>query len=244
MKTYYNRKGQILEMKRKLQYLAEGNCGSIYHDNEIIFKQYRDDIHSSCKLTPKMFDILKNINSDHLVKLYEIYSKINLLDLNKIKYLELQGVKNRNFIVDAYTAQYYSDNTVDVLNESTDYILDNFNEIEKLINLFTKRSILTSDLRRDNVILSHNGIIIIDPDTYRISPLNKQSICLENKQNLLTLFSSICGNCLKDDENRIANIQKIVLDLANIDIDDKTEITYELSKKLKHVKKPIDYLIK
>lgn len=237
--AYYNRNGNTLKIKRKeMEYLTSGECASVSHNSEIILKEYFSDTLINCRLSPKMFDILKDINDKHFIKLVEIYSDMNLSELIQYK------TNIRKFFVDAYTAEYYSDDSVNVLYEPTDYILDNFSELENLFDIFTDNSIITDDVKRKNARLSHNGIIIIDPDTFYTSSLPKQDIAIANKKELLTLFRSICTNSIGNIENHDDILRKIVLDLADIDINSKTDITYEVSKKLAYVKKPIEYLIK
>lgn len=153
-------------------------------------------------------------------------------------------LNNRKFIVDAYTAKYYSDDSVNILCEPIDYILDNFHELEKLFDIFTDNSIVTADIKRKNAILSHSGIIIIDPDTFYISALPKRSITIENKRELLFLFKSILSNSMKNMENCHDMLRKISFDLDEVYIDSKTDIAYGISKELKHVKWPREYLKK
>lgn len=237
--AYYNRNGKILRIKRKgMEYLNSGECASVYHNNEIIFKEYFSETPADCRLKPRIFDILKDIDDEHFMKLLEIYSDMNLLELIQYK------TNARNFSVDAYTAIYYNDDSVNVLYESTDYILDNFRELERLFDIFTNNSIITDDVKRENVILSHNGIIIIDPDIFDISSSRNQDIQTANKKELLNLFRSICVSDVGDIENHHEITIKIIRDLTDIDINSKTDITSEISKKLKYVKKPIEYLIK
>lgn len=235
--AYYNRNGKTLKIK-EMEYLKSGECASVCHNNEIILKEYFSDTLINCRLSSKMFDILKDIDDKHLIKLFEIYSDMSLSELIQYK------TNVRKFFVDAYTAEYYSDDSVNVLYEPVDYIIGNFSELEKLFDIFTDNSIITDDVKRKNAILSHSGIIIIDPDTFYISPLPKQDIAIANKKELLTLFRSICTSSIGNIENHDDILRKIVLDLANIDISSKTDITYEISKKLTHVKKPIEYLLK
>lgn len=192
----------------------------------------------NCRLNVLLFDILKGIDNDHFIKLIEIYSDMDLSELIQYK------INVRKFSVDAYTAKYYSDDSVNALYESINYILDNFSELEKLFDIFTDNSIITDDVKRGNAILSNDSIIIIDPDTFYISSLPKLDIAIENKKELLVLFMSICVSGIRKIKNRETVIQKIILDLADIDIDCKTNITNEIYKKLKYVKRPIDYLIK
>lgn len=235
--SYFDINGAYFS-KKNMQYLSSGQCASICHNKEIVFKEYFSDTLPNCRLSPKMFDILKSINNKHFIKLFNIYSDMNLIELIEYK------TNIRKFFVDAYTAEYYSDDSVNVLYESIDYILENFSELEKLFNIFTDNSIITDDVKRQNTILSHNGIIIIDPDTFYISSLPSQDISIENKKEILTLFRSICTSNIKDMENHNDILKKINLDLADIEINNNTNVTYEIFKKLKYVKKPIDYLIK
>lgn len=235
--AYYNRSSEIFKSK-KMYHLSSGQCASVCCNNEIIFKEYFSDTLINCRLSVQLFDILKDIDNDNFIKLFEIYSDMDLLELIQYK------CNARKFSVDAYTAKYYSDDSDDVLYGSINYILDNFNELEKLFDIFTDNSIITDDVKRKNAILSNDRIIIIDPDTFYISSLSKQDIAIENKKKLLFLFRSICLSSIRNIDNRDDIRKKIVLDLSDIDIDSKTNITYEISKKLKYVKRLTEYLMK
>jgi len=237
--AYYNRDGCLLKLNRKeFQYFSSGQCAFVSHNNEIVFKEYFSDTLVNCRLSPDLFDILKDIDDEHFIKLFEIYSEMDLLEL--MHYI----VNIRRFVVDSYTACYYSDDSVNALYENNDYILDNFNELEKLFDVFTDNSIITEDVKRENAILSHSGIVIIDPDAFYLSSLPKEDITVFNKQQLLCLFRSICVSGIGKIENRDDILRKVVLDLAEINIDSKTDLTYEIFKKLQYVKRPIEYLIK
>lgn len=153
-------------------------------------------------------------------------------------------LNNRKFIVDAYTAKYYSDDSVNILCEPIDYILDNFHELEKLFDIFTDNSIVTADIKRKNAILSHSGIIIIDPDAFSISIMPKHRIAIWNKIKLLALFRSVLKSSMNNIENCDDGLMNIFFNLGTVDVDSKTDVTYELSKELKHVKWPREYLKK
>lgn len=61
-----------------------------------------------------------------------------------------------------------------------------------------------------------------------------------NKIKLLYLFNSIIINSIDDDLDYPRKIRILHNLLSDIIIADKTNITYKLSKKLQHIKKPID----
>ncbi len=237
--AYYNRKGEKLKkIKEAMEYLSSGESASICHNNEIIFKEYFSDTITQCRIDPKIFDILKDIDDDYFIKLIEIYSNMDLSELFQYK------INIRKFLVDAYTAVYYKDDSVNVLYEHKNYLLESLRGLERLLGIFTDNSIITDDLKRKNAILSSSGIIIIDPDTFYKSSLPKEDIAIANKKELLTLLRSICISCIEKNENYEGILSKIILDLADIDVDNNTNITDELSKKLKYVKKPVEYLVK
>ncbi len=213
--AYYNRNGKVLKIERKMEYLTSGECASVRHNNKIILKEYFSDTTINCRLTAKLFDILKDIDDKHFIKLFEIYSDMDLLELIQYK------TNFRNFVVDAYTAEYYSDNSVNVLYEPIDYLLNNFSELESLFDIFTDNSIITDDVKRKNAILSHSGIVIIDPDTFYTSSLSKQDIAIENKMELMYLFRSICISCIEKDINHDDALRKVVLDMTDINVNIK-----------------------
>ncbi len=240
--AYYNRDGKILNVRdKKMQYLTSGENAQVFYNDDIIFKEYFSE--SECRLKPKMFDILKTVNNKHFIELYEIYSDFDIKELCEYK------TNKREFIVDAYTAKYYSDDSVNPLYESTDYILDNFYELGLLFDLFTDNLIVVNDVKRENTRLSREGIVIIDPDSFSkeepekdIRPiLGKDIISTMNKRELLALFRKICISSLKVLENYEEMRKRIILDLANIIVYDTTDVAYEISKKLRNYKRPIDY---
>lgn len=243
--AYYNRKGKLLNLEEiELSRLDSGNCGSIDYNDDMIFKKYHSFAGSFYRLKPEMFDFFKTVNNPHFIEFYEIYCEMNPQQLSQY----LSG--DYSFRVDAYTAKYYPDNSIKVLFEKKDYLLDNFREIEKLFNEFANDGVIVNDLKRDNVLLSKDGIIIIDPDSYYFSDEKTSTIAIENKRELLYLFKSIC---LTEAPIIVRNhfytvnmidIEKKIYDFGTkIRINKNTDVTYEISKKLEKVKRPVKYFL-
>ena len=236
--AYYNRNCERLGLNtKKMNFLDCGCCAKVLRYDNTVFKEYFFNTASAFRLSSEMFDILKDINNEHFIKLFEIYSDMSLLNLFKYK------MKALPFKVDAYTAKYYIDDSINVLNESNDYILDNFRELELLFEVFTNIGIITDDLKRSNAIISTDGIVIIDPDCFYQSSESKEFIAISNKKKLLGLLRSVCSDSAQKRQHFVKILPKID-DLVNIEITENTDVTYEISKKLKYVKKPIDYLTK
>ena len=193
-----------------------GVCSEVFHDDKIIFKKYYSHIHPSCKISPNMFKFLKSISNENFMELYDI-----LCEKKRIK-----------FRTDAYTAKYYCPEKINILEQPTDYILDNFRELDRLFQIFTNERVKVADMKFDNSILTSNKIIIIDPDLFHKSLLPKKNITLANKLELLALLRSILINTVKTKDYEI-----LTGNLFDFEINHDTDIAYELSKKLKPYKK-------
>ncbi len=235
--SYYNRDYKKLKVD-DMEYLNRGQCAKILYNEKMILKKYYSDTSIVFRLKEKLFDIFKSINNPHFIELYDIYSDFNFIGLLKNKI----GISSFN--VDAYTAKYYSDNSLNVLFENKDYILDNFKELETLFEVFSENGICTDDVKRDNAVIGKDGIIIIDPDLFYTMESTKETILKINKNNLLQLYKSILINSSACEDNH-ANIVKFINnELVNINVTSNVDVTYEISKKLRYIKKPIDFFRK
>ena len=230
---YYNRNYKKLKLS-DIEYLNSGECAKILHNKGIIFKEYYSETRLNRRINEKMFDILKNISNPHFIELFDIYSDFDFIELLKNK----MGILP--FIVDAYTAKYYPDNSVNVLFEHKDYILDNFKELEVLFRIFSENMICTADIKRDNTVIGKEGIVIIDPDLFYTMESSKEFISTLNKKNLLNLFRSILINSVENEPNCGKIITFIDNELVNFEVTDNTDVAYEISKKLKYIKKTIE----
>lgn len=233
MSYYYNRNYKKLKLNN-MEYLNNGGCAEVLHNEEIIFKEYYYETSHNYRLDEKMFDILKNIHNPHFIELFDIYSDFNFTELLKNKIGMLP------FTVDAYTAKYYPDNSVNALLENKDYLLDNFKELEILFKIFSENMICTADIKKDNTVIGKDGIVIIDPDLFYTMEFGKELISTLNKKNLLYLFRSIFINSLKGKPNYDRMVTYIDSELVNIKVTDTTDVTQEISKKLRYVKRPIE----
>lgn len=219
-----------------MKYLSQCDCGEVSYNDEIILKEYFGFINNSYRIKEKVFDILKSIDDKHLIELYDIYTAKNKIKIFFGKLLQCQ------FKVDCYTTKYYSDNSVNALNEPKEYLLENLFELQKLFNILMENNICTKDVKRANTIIGKEGIVIIDPDLFYI-PKEKENVALINQLNLLNLFKSICLASIdtkRDLDSILKYLEKEVLDF---NLTEKTDISYEISKKLKYRRCPKDIFI-
>lgn len=212
---------------KKLKYLDKGTCAKVFYDKNIIFKDYYDFIPPEDRIQKDVFDILKDINNPHFMKLLKMY-------ITKKRLTPIKG----------YTAKYYKDESVSLLYKSTDYLLDNLKELEVLFKIFTDNGILTHDVHGENTILTKNEIVLIDPDSFIIYDdlddylKSEKSLDTLNKMNLVfMLMDKMVTNI--DDLYLLSKISY----LFGFEVNEKTDITHEISKKIGSYKRPIDYFI-
>ena len=217
-----------------MDYLDFGSCADVFYDGDIIFKKYYPQTLNDCRLSVEMFDILKTIDNPHFIELLDIYHDYNFIE--KLKSI----IGLLPFSVDAYTAKYYSDNSIDVLLEPKDYILENFRELELLISIFNENGICVRDLKRANTIIGKQGIVVIDPDLFYISSSSVEEISKLNRNWLLGLLRDIVYHSLLNKANCKENTNFLDLELFNFGVTGYTDITDYLSKKMKYIKKPLE----
>lgn len=246
--AYYNRDLKRLKIKRKkLEWLNQGNCAKVFRYGDKVLKEYFPDTERDSRLKPEVFDILRHVDSDYFIKLYDIYTDMNILELlfyTIEKNMDKEEYDCDIFQVDVYLAKYYPSNSIHILEESTNYVLENFRQLDSLFDIFTDNGIRTDDIKRENCVLNTNGIVIIDPDCFKISKDSIRDVRIHNKKNLLHLLKSICCDSVGDYENFGKIKDNINGFLDEADIKENTDIAYEISKKFQYVKKPIDYFRK
>lgn len=232
---HYNRSHEIFDLEKgDMQYLNHGSCANVYYNQDIIFKEYFPKTPIGCRISEEMFDILKTIIHPCFLNLFDIYGDFRFSE----------SIKQEVFQVNSYTGKYYQDDYVNVLEECKDYILDNFRQLEKLIEIFTDNGIAIYDVKRDNIILRRNGMVMIDPDFFYKADLEKSLIADINCQELLNLFKRILQYAVKDLSKNL-NLEllfRLYEELTDIEVSKDLDFIYEISKKLRYVNKPIDSL--
>lgn len=191
--------------------INHGNTSNIYKIDDYILKKYYVYASDAFKLDIEILEILNQINSENMIKIYDLlYEDIDLSELS------------------GYTAKYYEDKKINIFDKDLDYVLDNMNNIEKLFDELSKNIIRVKDLKYKNTILMDDKIILIDPDAYKKVNYSESSLRKINKKRLLSLFKNIYLCCLSKKDGC-----KKIYDLFDIKVDESTNITYELSKKMK-----------
>lgn len=209
-----------------------GKCGTIYkYSDDLCIKIYNRGIDfDHCLLNTNIYEDLKKIKSD------------NLVDIKMALYKD----KENKSITDAYLLTYYEEKYDDFLEIYTDYLLYNLEEIFKLIKEISIFKIRLHDLKRENLILTKNNIVLIDPDRWYFDNLSKEKIEKLNVNNITGLFGEIVKESLKNNyldfliENNLYDyvISNKLFPLTS----NKDRAMKVLSKRLNGYKRPIDYV--
>lgn len=219
---YYGKKGTVLELaEHNLKFLDNGGTSNIYRiDDETLLKRYYTYASSEVRINEELFEYLRRLNSKHIVTIHELLK--DELGIDIIGYL----------------MQYIEAEYIDYLDSDKDLFLTHIEEIERVVDELTKLKIRVMDLKHTNVITQEKGLIIIDPDKYRVVEYEP---FYANKDQVLYLAYSLLnfGKSKLDselDRLKLLTIRKQVI------FDENTNITSELSKVLSKSRKPIDIL--
>lgn len=211
-----------------------GKCGTIYkYSDNLCIKRYDRGIYfDHCLLNTDIYEDLKNIKNE------------NLVDIKTALYKD----KNNKTVTDAYLLTYYEEKYDDFLEIPTEYLLYNLEEIFKLIKKISEYKIRLHDLKRENIILTKDNIVLIDPDRWHYEYLTKDKNEIEklNINNIMGMFSEITEESLHDNhldfliENNLYDyiISSKLFPLTS----NKDRAMKVLTKRLNGYKRPINYV--
>lgn len=190
----------------KRTYIGEGASALIYLENNEATKVYFDEVLENDRLSIDMFNYIKNLNHDYLLKLH----KYELTKLNEL-------------VIKSYTYDYLEKIKPKYISNIEEYLLNSFNEIEKLARYLADERIRMMDLYETNTIYTNDKIVLIDPDLYKFDKnLDKEYILRNNESEIRGLFNRILQDFYKlskEDKNAIyenVNYKTITSDYEKI----------------------------
>lgn len=210
-------------------YITHGTQANIYKikPNEVL-KVYLDVLDENKYVFAPEANILEEINSLNLPGYYKIH--------------DIYQSQKNNYI-SGYTMPYYETIKENILLLPTSYTLDSINKIFKGLSTLTDRDIEAKDLYYKNVILTKEGIVVIDVDAYTKSLKDKDVINYVNINNLLYMLRGIYKEALinlglnPEKDRELSSRLSALLEHSN-------NPAKTLTRKLAWYKKPLDYLYK
>jgi len=169
--------------------INEGMCGKIYRNNDKVLKVYKVECKNAFKISKKVFDLLKQINSPNMIRLYDYL-------------FQYDSRFNKFLSPDAYTMEYIKPDNIDLLMAEREYVLDTVRDLEKLCEILAKHNVRIHDSHYSNIIFNKNGGILIDPDTYTTGFIKSyEAALLNNKKELLYFIKSKLSHDYKNHED-------------------------------------------
>ena len=229
---YYNSKGELLNYDLNHP-KHQGKSSNIFWLKEKEYlKQYFFYSTTNVRMDFDLFTILKKLSHPHTNKILELY-----YDKNKIKNVESFIKHIKDVEVDAYKYLYIEDHFVNIIKESTEYLLYNLQELEHLIHIFTELNIWIKDFKRENTVYFKDKIILIDLDCCKIEKnRNSDDIYKNNILCLQELFIDLLEKC----KSYSYRYEEEVIELFALT--EKNSLTSSVSKKLWKYKTPLDYI--
>lgn len=221
----YNEKNKKVEITSKM--FDRGHCAEIHKINDqVCAKIYYDDCSFENRIYKSMYEDLKTIKSDYLVKLYQLLYK----DLN-------------HEIIRGYIMKYYIDNPLIFLYKEVEFALSMMEEHLKLIDQLSERNIIVEDLSRENIVYSDDKVIIIDPDLFYHNYEDPYEINLCNLLNYRKLF--IFYKILFQNEiKKILDVcQGFKISELLFDFNSDRQMVKSLKDNFRGYKYPIDYVL-
>ena len=204
----FSKNGEELDLTN-YKYLDKGEDGEIYIDGNTALKLYY--LHERhAQLTKKMFNILKNQKIPNIVKLHEyLYTNDRFF--------------TRLFSFDAYTMDYINGKPKEFISFDKKIIIEMLKSLEQTLQLLTDCRIVLHDVHPKNLIITENGMTIIDLDRFYFLKLaSKKTIYRLNKLELL--------NCINSTILKEVNKSGITTSIPLFTIDDNLSFLENTSK--------------
>lgn len=216
--------------------VGNGNCGEIYrYDSEWVLKYYYDTCCDDYRLRKGIYDIIQEIKSPYIAEVKDLLFKEKIND--DVSDLDFFFDKH---VIDAYTCRYIRPDNIDILTTSTDYLVDNMNELSKLFFEFAKYDIGTFDVKPDNAIVQSDKIVLIDLDLFKKSRVSGDELEEMNQKRLLHFIRCLLMDCMLAYGYHRDLISSMNYMFRNIRYNSGANVVLEVAKEFQKYKYPID----
>ena len=197
---YSERKTSITHM------IGEGHYGIAYKYGDVVIKKYFDNRTANGHIKADMFDSLKEVKEKAF---------IDLIDCSCSTIQHFDGYEQK--VISAYSSKYINKTKRKSIDMPMDYTLNSLYELYKVANILNDMGIKMNDESYDNLIVSKDNIVIIDPDYYAF---DKRLVAVNNiisiNEYIIDLWCHEYGIKEEDDVSRFL-ISKIFYDKCSDD---------------------------
>jgi hypothetical protein len=213
--------------------------------------QNKEVINIISRINSGQHGIVYRTSKTECIKVYNDHYSINIEVLELIKELKLKNFYDilklyyaRSGIFKAIKMKYYHEEDIDILTMPTEYTLDSLYALQKSAEILTQNNIQIEDTHTGNIILTNEGIIVIDVDLYSFNKFRTLNE-LQNRNigKIGYVFKELFAESFFDNHSDIKNINtiEVICELFSYITPQSIEKTY---KKLVKYKYPIDYILK
>ena len=229
---FYNFKGEQISYDLKNP-KYQGKSSQIFElGNGYCLKRYFPYSTESVRMDLELFRLLKMLNHPNINKVLELY-----YDFSKIKNPEYLRKHVQNLEVDAYKYLFIEDSFNDIIKESTEYLLYNLQELEKLTHIFTELGVWMRDFKRENTVFFEDRIILIDLDCCKVI---KDCTCDDILKNNVQCLEELFIDLFEKSKSYSYRYEDEVFELFASE--ENSSLTSSVSKKLCRCKIPLDYI--
>ena len=202
--------------------IAGGKRSNIFEnkkDNKIL-KVYHDGLSYKNCINEKMFNDIKEINSNAIPKLGECL---------------YHGKRSKIFpIVKAYTMECIEKDYTDVLTMNPGkFAIDVAGKLSILCDKLAEQKILLSTPKNGNYIINKKGIFINDPDNFKRSKSDNNYLCaLENKKMALEYLKKLVNECAEYRYN-LGDKSDQIKELFDLEVKSSTDLATVVYQALK-----------
>lgn len=190
------------------EFFGKGNCSYIYKSlsqKNVLLKVYNYDFNVRYRLSKGVFEFLKSSNLPSVVRLYDRFYLTNSF------IFQLLGG------LDAYSMKEVTGKSMRFIDYDRKQLIEIMKCLERTLISLSKNKIVLRDMHPGNVILTDNGLTIIDCDQFMPSNSSQDSCYSLNKENVLNCINSIISS-------------ELGCDLSNIFIDKGNSTLYNSFK--------------
>lgn len=157
-------------------------------------------------ITKEVFDVLRQVDSKYFARLFDAYWRVPA-SIPNARPIVISATN-----VELYTEEYFETIKENILDTDPDYFLESIYGIQQLLTELSEEQIRVSDLCAKNVVHTPNGIVVIDPDCYRImKDVDKKNIFNQNMASLDQLILGILRSSQLSytDQNKVKVLDSI-----------------------------------
>lgn len=133
-------------------YFNQGTCAKIFRKDDTLLKIYKYDCKYRNIISKNMFETLKTIDNDCIVKLddyYHYYDELKIFGF-----------------IDAYTMYNVKNDYIKLLDSPLEYLKSCLDGFEKLSKELSKERVVMFDTNPYNIVFNNEKGVIIDPDKF------------------------------------------------------------------------------